>query len=154
MKLERAGDSEHVLLWLAHKAAVCFDSWKVKLGLPTLAKCLCGANIRKLEICFKHFRLLSNTCWGKKNDRLELFISLILSDVVTGTAKSIVSAHIAEEPKCRTSKDKKDCWGGTFICDSGLKLEVLWGESCCKAWGIGWQVGSCLIDGENYFSTS
>lgn len=49
MKLERAGGSEHTLLRLADKATVCFDRWKVKLGLYYLGKILvCEGNIRKL----------------------------------------------------------------------------------------------------------
>lgn len=77
MKLEKAGDSEHTLLWLADKATVCFDRWKVKLGLYYFGKIfVCGGNTRKLL----RFAWNTSGCLqipvGKKGNKLNLFISL------------------------------------------------------------------------------
>lgn len=92
-------------------------------------------NIRNsTEICWEHFRFLSNTCRKKKHKLYLCKDQTQTSESVTVTAKSNVSARISDETKCRTSKDKKKkyCWGFKFLFDSGLKeTEVLWSESCC-----------------------
>lgn len=84
IKQKKSGQTDHMLIWLAGKAAVCFDMWEVRLG-RSLAKRSCVEEISETLLRFVwSISSVFSVVGGKENKLGWFYKTEVVNSPLTG----------------------------------------------------------------------